>query len=262
VPSLEIFEMAGIGTELKDDGIVRLLETTPFIRRLDLEDASDITDAVLTVLTPDSPAVNVPSFAPGHALEHLVISYAGNVSDNALLALVRACSRLRVLEADNTRMSGTVVKEFVKLSQRRGMANAKVVAIDCRGVGETNVKDLSNLTRPRLGWRSYDARKLAYLDGRDREGLKVGQDECDEKRVVLKSFYSWQTVDAVRAAREKKRRSSPRRVANGSTGSTSESEEFFVMTSRARWWSPSGRSGSTSPLNGIDNHDREGCRIM
>jgi F-box/leucine-rich repeat protein 2/20 len=38
--------------------------------------------------------------------------------------------------------------------------------------------------------RSWEARKLRYLDGRDEEDLKVGQGECDEKRVVIKSFYS------------------------------------------------------------------------
>jgi hypothetical protein len=52
--------------------------------------------------------------------------------------------------------------------------------------------------RSRKGWRSWEARKLGYLDGRDEEDLKVGQDECDEKRVVIKSFYSWQIVDDVR----------------------------------------------------------------
>jgi hypothetical protein len=53
--------------------------------------------------------------------------------------------------------------------------------------------------RPRNGWRSWETRKLGYLDGRDEEDLKVGQDKCDEKRVVIKSFYSWQIVDDVRA---------------------------------------------------------------
>ena len=268
MPQLEFLELAGIGAELKDDGLVHLLNTTPLIRRLDLEDATDITDAVLTALTPAAKADSremsdgSPSREPGHALEHLVISYAGNVTDDALLALMRSCSKLRVLEADNTRMSGTTMKEFVKLSRKRGMVDSKILVIDCRGVGEAAVKEFSNVTRPRLGFRSFDARKLGYVDGRDGEELKVGQDECDEKRVVLKSFYSWQTVDAVRAAREKRRKSHPRRVANESTGSASESEELVSTMSRTRWWSPSGRMGGTRVSNSAENHDREACRIM
>jgi F-box/leucine-rich repeat protein 2/20 len=52
MPRLEYLELAGIGTELKDDGLIRLLKTTPLIRRLDLEDASDITDTLIAAITP------------------------------------------------------------------------------------------------------------------------------------------------------------------------------------------------------------------
>ncbi|KAG6370256.1 hypothetical protein JVT61DRAFT_12200 [Boletus reticuloceps] len=44
VPRLELLELAGIGHTLKDDGLVHLLATTLFIRKLDLEDPSDITE--------------------------------------------------------------------------------------------------------------------------------------------------------------------------------------------------------------------------
>jgi F-box/leucine-rich repeat protein 2/20 len=273
MPSLEFLELAAIGAELKDTGLVHLLKTTPFIRKLDLEDATDITDAVISAITPSSiPDVRVsrpPEAEPGHALEHLVISYAIHVSNEALLALVRGCPRLNVLEADNTHMSGAVLREFVRLACKRRAVNAKIVAVDCRGMGDTLVKDLSVNTRPRLGWRSYKAKRLKYLDGRDGDDLKVGQDECDEQRVVLKTFYSWQTVDAVRAAREKRRKSVTRRVVNDSIGGVSDDEEASGSTSRsgrARWWSPvgSGRrrmSGGNSPV-GNDVNTNDGCRIM
>lgn len=265
MPCLEFLEMASIGTELRDDGLVRLLNTTPLIRKLDLEDASEITDTVITAITPGSDVdtrngVLCDPPEPGHALEHLSVSYAVNVSDEAFLSLIQNCPRLSVLEADNTRISGTVLKEFVRLSRKRKMVDPVAVVIDCRGVGESLVKELSGSTRPRKGWRSYEARKLAYVDSRDKEDLKVGRDECDETRVVLKSFYSWQTVDAVRAAREKRRKA--RRAANASGGSTSDSDDVF--SGRARWWSPSGRrsSGNTSPTALDGNGDRDQCRIM
>ncbi|KAH7915697.1 hypothetical protein BJ138DRAFT_997361 [Hygrophoropsis aurantiaca] len=266
MPRLEFLELAGIGTELKDEGIIRLLETTPYLKRLDLEDASDISDAVLTALTP--PAQDEQSSSKliltneppptGHALEHLIVSYAIDISNNAFLALIQNCSRLRVLEADSTCMSGTVLREFVRLASTRGISDATLVAVDCRAVGESIVKDVSASTRPRKGWRSYDARKLAYLDGRDDEELKVGQDECDEKRVVLKSFYNWQTVDAVQAARERRRKAT-RRVGSNSSEANDDQEGGKETLTRARWWSPSGRRSSG---NNTPDIDREGCIVM
>ncbi|PCH34071.1 RNI-like protein [Wolfiporia cocos MD-104 SS10] len=263
VPKLEFLEMAGMGPDLRDAGLVRLLQTTPLIRRLDLEEAISITDDVLFTVTPPQPPpagstpAKVPApLHPGHALEHIIISNATEISNDAILDLVQNCTRLRTLEADNTRMSGHVVQEFVRLARSRSIVDAQVVAIDCRGVGEHTVKELVGETRPRIGWRAYEARKLGFLDARDDEGLGVGQDECDERRVALRTFYSWQTVDAVRAARDKKRRS--RRGANASTSTDS----VGVSTGRARWWSPGGRrSGGTSPTSEIGS-DREGCTIM
>lgn len=295
VPKLEFLELAGIGPELRDDGVIRLLETTPLIRKIDFEDATEITDDVLEVLTPSQPLV-IPSpppepaegslpgsqttmttttstrvaitpttpepTEPGHALEHLIISYS-NISSDALSELIQACTRLRILEADNTRMTGLALKDFILHARKHSIPDCKIVAIDCRGVGEHAVKDLTPHTRPRLGWRSYHARKLGYLDGRDEEGLTVGQDECDPSRIVVKTFYSWQIVDAVRAARDKKRKSGSRRGMNASNGSTTSEEAGATSSGRARWWSPSGRrSGGPNTPTLLDMNDREGCTIM
>jgi len=241
-----------------------LLNTIPFIRKLDLEEKYKIKDKVIAGLTPGSVAdTGSPELCdppePGHALAHLSVSYAVNVSDDAFLSLIRNCPHLSVLEADNTRISGSVLKEFVRLSRKRKMVDPVAVVIDCRGIGESLIKELSGSTRPRNGWRSYEARKLGYVDGRDKEDLKVGRDECDEKRVVLKSFYSWQTVDAVRAAREKRRKA--KRVANASGGSTSDSDD--LLSGRGRWWSSGRRSsGNTSPTAVETNNDRDQCRLM
>lgn len=266
VPRLECLELAGIGTELRDDGLIRLLDTTPFIRKLDLEDASEITDDVLSALTPfetpdERKNTNEPP-VPGHALEHLVVSYAISLTDDALLSLVRKCNNLTTLEADNTRISGTVLKEFVSLSRKRKAVNPTIVVIDCRGISETLVKDLSSSTRPRKGWISYEARKLGFVDGTDKDDLKVGKNECDEESVVLKSFYSWQTVDAVRAAREKRRKT--KRANNASNESISDDELDSGGRSNSRWWSPGGRrsSGTASPSVLDTNNERDQCTIM
>jgi F-box/leucine-rich repeat protein 2/20 len=262
-PQLELLELGGIGGELRDDGIIRLLETLPKLRKLDLEDASEITDDVLRSITPH-PTPNDTRrdhSVPGHALEHLIVSYAIQLSNDAFLALIRNCTRLRVLEVDNTRISAAAVKEWVKLTRERKALDATMVAIDCRSMNESVVKELADSTRPRLGWRAYEARRLAYLDGRDNEAIGVGQDECDPCRVVLKTFASWQTVDAVATARSKRRKGWRRRDANPSSGSSTTEDSF---PQRSRWWSPGGRrsSGVNSPSLLETNSDRDGCTIM
>ncbi|KAK7058597.1 hypothetical protein VNI00_002233 [Paramarasmius palmivorus] len=299
VPQLEFFEMAGIGEDLKDDGLVKLLETTPMIRRLDLEDASDITDTVLEVLTPsmedpllsgeDADADGDDIVEPGHALEELVISWASNLTETALISLIRSCRRLRRVEADNTRMGTAVVKEFVEASRKRGIVNAKLGVVDCRQVGDHIIRELSADIRPRMGWRGWEARKLKYLDGRDfgcrpqwevdagmpkeKEKdpdkeliMKVaqGQDELDERRVVVKLYSTWQTVWATR---EKRRKENAKKKANAE--SDSEADVFGSRVfgrGSARWWAPGGRrsrpgSGTNSP-SPFELNANDGCLIM
>ena len=276
VPKLEFLEMAGLGADLKDEGLICLLSTTPYIRRLDLEDAIDITDTLLAAITP-SPLVpgtqssdSKDEKQPGHALQQLNISYASNISDDALLSLIRNCTKLTVLEADNTRMGAAVLKEFVCLSRQRGIPDTKVVAIDCRGISESLVRELSSVTRPRLGWRAYGARELMYLDARDDndEDLKIGQDECDEYRVAVKTFYSWQTVDRVQAAKEKRRKLTTRRTGSDSSASPGDYEALVVGRS-GRWWSPGGRRSGTRTIRQRNNSpvilpelNNDGCRTM
>ncbi len=288
VPRLEFLEIAGIGADLKDDGLVRLLETTPQIRRIDLEDATDISDAVLSCLTPVAelsappPTTSTdrkqkePPPQPGHALEWLSVSHAGNITDDAFLALIRACPKLRVLEADNTRMSGSTLKEFVNVNRQRRALDAKVVAIDCRHVVEGVVKDLSasGASRPRLGVRAFWARRLGYIDGKDEaceEDLKVGQDECDPQKVVVKTFYSWQTVDAVRSARDKRKKTTSRRVGSLDPEGSGDHFDTDFETGNGRrggggltrWWSPNGRPGSgrsSPPI--IPDLSNDGCIVM
>ncbi|KAJ7292807.1 F-box domain-containing protein [Mycena rebaudengoi] len=266
VPRLEFLELAGIGGSIEDEGLIRLLNTTPLIRKLDLEDASSISDAVLATLTPapepeEGDTAERPEPQLDSPLEHLIISGALEITDDAFLALIRGCTRLTVLEADNTRMGSVVLKEFIRTSRKRRLEDAKIVAIDCRGFGETLLKDLAVHTRPRRGWRAYEARGLKYLDARDGnvEDLKIGQDELDSRRVVIKTFYSWQTVDAVQAAREKRRKLRSRRAANDSSGSSDLDELSGRIT---RWWSPGGRRSGTNSPPIVPDLNNDGCITM
>ena len=299
VPRLELFEMGGIGGEVREDGLIRLFKTTPWIRKIDLEDAADVGDALIEVLTPDpssSDAVSPvladgPAPQPGHALEDLIISHAIGVNNDSLIALVRRCARLRVLEADGTRILPGTVKEFVKLSRERGIRDARLVAIDCRSVGDGATREISSLIRPRLGWRAYGARKLGYLDSRDDEyrdiAVEVGgsesgrrnadsvvMDECDPERVVVKTFYTWQVVDQVKAAREKRAKTG-KAGGKGRDKRNRTSDDLGVGGvggggggARMRWWpgTGSGRNsrfaGAGTPTVLETGPDREGCVLM
>ncbi|KAF9785728.1 hypothetical protein BJ322DRAFT_1210359 [Thelephora terrestris] len=303
VPRLEFFEMGGIGGEVREEGLIMLFKATPWIRKIDLEDASDVGDALIEVLTPDPSSSDIastglptlvdgPAPQPGHALEDLVISHAIGVNNDSLIALVQRCPRLRVLDADGTRISPATVKEFVRLSRERGMRDARVIAIDCRSVGDGATKDIFSLIRPRMGWRAYGARKLGYLDSRDDEyadiaaemgggddGRKdaesVVMDECDPERVVVKTFYTWQVVDQVKAAREKRAKVSKAGKARDRRNRTSDDLGVGGLGgglrgggTRMRWW-PGAGGGRSSRFAGAGTPtvlgvgpDREGCVIV
>lgn len=52
LPSLEVLELANIGPAIKDAGLVKLFATVPRLQKLDLERATQITDAALSALSP------------------------------------------------------------------------------------------------------------------------------------------------------------------------------------------------------------------
>ena len=279
VPTLELLELAGIGANLEDGGLVQLLKTVPYIRKLDLEDAARITDEVLTTITPtsssrSSAAIPIASYGnrafmtgagavvlpqPGEHLEELVISYAALLTPEAINSLMQACPRLRRLDADNTRISDETIRLFVELTRKRGLKEAGIVAIDCAGVSRTVVDNLAGggETRPRYGFRSWEATStgLGYADARDGDDVSIGDgeglDECDESKVVVKTFRSWQIVDKWLGERQKRRK-----VRAGA--------EVAVLQGKVgRWFGrrSNSASGTTTPGLGVDDDDR-GCIIM
>ena len=203
LPLLQSLELAGLGPDLEDDGVVRLLRTTPLIRKIDLEDATEISNAVLETLTLDADELRARRVRPqafdaypGERLEHLILSSCGRITSEAATALIRSCKHLRVLEVDGTRASGSLVREFCRHAKRHGHEGTEINVSDCRGLpGDSLVRELNPHTRHRRGWRGWDARRLRFLDS---EG------DCNESRVLFKSFWTWQASDAARTARDKK----------------------------------------------------------
>ena len=174
------------------------------------------------------------------------------------------------------------------------------MAVDCRSVSESAIRDLAPLTRSRRGQRRWEYRKLGYedsasigVDPGDDTMILYGQDECDEKKVILKTFWSWTGVDAVTNARRKAaiaRKKKQQAAASGiskplavaQTG-TSKRVELAMANNRdssadsetatpSRWishWSLSRRTASSgsesppeSPIATPAAGDDRGCIVM
>jgi F-box/leucine-rich repeat protein 2/20 len=289
--------MASIGGGLNEDGLIHLLKTTPLIRKLDLEDGTELTDAVLDCLVPE---IRIPSSLArqsrkeiecqaGEQLEHLVISCAMAVTPEAMTRLVRGCKKLRVFEADNTRITGSVMRDFVNRRRHREKVQrigegrrdgegegevegeghgSEIVGIDCRGVSENAIRDMNGISRPRRGWRGWEARDLQYEDGASVGvtdaitglvvGGLIGQDECDERRVVVKSFHSWGEVDRVAEQRNKaKAGSTKEKTSNGN-----ELPRWLTNWSLGRRNTGTTNTGTQSLVGTPEEREDRGCIVQ
>lgn len=109
VPHLEILEMANVG-EMSSDGIVALLATTPHIKKVDLEGATQACDRVLAALTFANRKHSVlDQPLPGKELEALSLSHASNITTDGALKLLRACPNLVQL---NLEVSASYITGF------------------------------------------------------------------------------------------------------------------------------------------------------
>lgn len=243
LPYLEILELAD-NQHLRDEGLVELLSSLPYIRRLDLEGAVHLSQDVILSLTP--PVTEDPddiftetrharsrdanSPVPGSQLTHLILSEVFRV-DNTLKTLVQSCSKLRHLEVDSTRVSDEFAKWFVDVMRERraaditsstksGANTAKspyLSVIDCGHMTRHGCNSIlaTGIIRPRIGYRSPALRHLNYGDADELLPLTQNlvladqyrnmlDDECNEERICVKSFWYWQALD--RKERESKKK--------------------------------------------------------
>jgi F-box/leucine-rich repeat protein 2/20 len=207
VPQLELFSMSNIGSGLRDDGLVTLFKTTPLIRKVDLEFAFELSDRTVNALTPPDPTFVGKGIHPGSRLEHVVFSHVFNLSDAAVSLLIRNCTRLVVLEIDNTHLTDAVAREFIRTVRMRKIRGAELGAVDCRSIGRQVVNELAGQTRTRRGSRSWPSSQFSYHEaGR-------GLCEYDDSKVVLHSYWSWVRVDE--ADRELRARGKKRNKLSG-----------------------------------------------
>lgn len=129
-----------------DATLTELLPTTPKLTHLDLEELEELSNAVLQAIA-SSPC------AP--RLRHLSISYCESLGDTGMLPLLRACTNIRSLDMDNTRISDLVLAEAAALMRQRTprtvlpasfpfkpAVGMRLVAYDCQNVTWTGVREI------------------------------------------------------------------------------------------------------------------------
>jgi hypothetical protein len=142
VSALECFEMASVGTNLRDTGLVKLIEACPNLRKLDLEDATNLTDRVLAALTPSRQHRGPPS-----VLEHLNVTNVPELSEAALVRLIKASPALRVIECSNCfNVSELFIKAFNHHVKKYSMRGAELAMVDCRSVGRQSIRGGSDVS--------------------------------------------------------------------------------------------------------------------
>ena len=145
VPDMEGLQLSKLHG-ITDATLVELLPTTPSLTRLDLEELEDLTNAVMVTLAQSACAAR---------LRHLSISYCEHIGDVGMLPVLKACTRLRSLEMDNTRISDLVLIEASSLLRHRSPRTVvdsktrfvpriglRLVAYDCQNVTWTGVREV------------------------------------------------------------------------------------------------------------------------
>lgn len=251
VPNLQYLELANIGPAVRDEGIIKLLETTPLIQRIDLEGASELGEHVVEAVTPDAAYaesiglethVQAPSWMgrrslrrnrsegergaargsvqraqrpppPGAHLTHLILSHVTKPDAACLLNLIRRCPRLTHLQLDDTLANDSILREFVVLSRQRRTRGAYLSLVDCRALSRSANADMvaQASVRPRDGKRGREFKALEYNDGatsrpasRRAESHQTAADECDDRLVVVKTFFNWETRSQQRRAEQRR----------------------------------------------------------
>ncbi|KAF3913505.1 hypothetical protein ABW21_db0206696 [Orbilia brochopaga] len=188
VPELEGLELAHV-TELTDEGLTDLLPTVPKLSHLDLEECGNITNDALLELA-KAPCAGV--------LKHLQLSFCESVSDTGMLPVIEACTSLRNVELDNTRITdASLVAAATAVGKRRSAGRSRkprigmrLVCFDCVNVNWTGVHAVltANSTHPRDRKHDYEADKDGNGGG---SGSGSGVYVCRDV-IQLKCYYGWQ----------------------------------------------------------------------
>ncbi|KAK4056302.1 hypothetical protein OIO90_002746 [Microbotryomycetes sp. JL221] len=239
VPNLATLELADMGPTFHPTGLIELLKTVPNLTNLDIEHGLLLTDSVLTHL-------------PTKRLTKLIVNCCPLLTSTAMLSLIESSPNLVELEADGTMVDDDVARVFVTSRfKQRAMgtldANRDMIPsatnplsaqpillslLDARFISRRFQKEVQGMTRPRTGQRGHWT--LSFGSYHDNEDLgptisplppstsppswlnKKNLAECDETKVVVRSFYGNLSVDVANVAARYVRKVN-KRTGRGST---------------------------------------------
>ncbi|CAK7229224.1 hypothetical protein SBRCBS47491_007173 [Sporothrix bragantina] len=186
VPDLEGLVLGGCPT-LTDQALEPIFASTPKLSHLDLEDLVELKNVLFSNHLAKSECIRT--------LKHLSISYCEDVGDTGMVPVFRACTNLRSVEMDNTRVSDLSLAEAAAMVRARTSRAAtradrpyiglSLAVYDCPNITQTGVREIMSrnaeiLTPPQPA------------DGAAPVSLRPYPTEI----ISLKCFYGWQmTVD-------------------------------------------------------------------
>ncbi|KAH6850255.1 hypothetical protein B0I37DRAFT_390480 [Chaetomium sp. MPI-CAGE-AT-0009] len=221
VPHLEGLQLSGIPA-LTDAALEPILASTPRLTHLELEDLTRLSDDLLSQHLAKAPC------AAG--LEHLSVGYCERLGDDGLLPVMRACTRLRSVYMDNTRISDLVLAEAARMVHKRStrrppstpgtsplppVVSLSLAVYDCPSITWTGVREI--LHRNTTATNTHEADKpAAESEGSTETETGAETDEplpsptstttshtttatkptLPTEIIALKCFHGWQmTVD-------------------------------------------------------------------
>ncbi|KAK0711115.1 hypothetical protein B0H67DRAFT_447846, partial [Lasiosphaeris hirsuta] len=187
VPDLEGLQLNGL-TSLTDAALEPILNSTPRLTHLELEDLSQLTNSILSEHIAKAPCAPM--------LEHLSISSCESLGDTGMLPVFRACTSLRSVFMDNTRVSdlslaeaAAMVRERASLtplpSTSRPVVGLNLVVYDCANVTWAGVREVLSRNAENIKPRRVQGSSAVTLTPAPPSEI-----------ISLKCFYGWQmTVD-------------------------------------------------------------------
>ncbi|KAK2629135.1 hypothetical protein QTJ16_002238 [Diplocarpon rosae] len=180
VPALEGLQLSACPA-LTDNALSGVLATTPRLTLLELEELPELTNTLFSN--------HLARASCAATLEHLSVSYCEDLGDPGLLPVIRACTSLRSIDMDNTKISDLVLAEAASMIRARSArttctvsrprVSLVMVMFDCSNVTWTGIREVMSL--------NSEVRQLT--------GSQVGATYPTEV-IRMRCFYGWQpTVD-------------------------------------------------------------------
>ncbi|KAK4049421.1 hypothetical protein OIV83_004154 [Microbotryomycetes sp. JL201] len=251
VPELETLELADMGPTFHPVGLVTLLKTLPNLTKLDLEQGLLMTDAVLVALPTRLRhlVVSCCPFLTANAMLELIercddlvwLEADGTmIDDDVARRFISKRFKHRALSSSARSSSQTRWNEgYCSLSERSSETESTTLLslLDARFVSRRLQKEVQGMTRPRQGYRGHWTTPFMYHDGEDlgpQKPLnsnnsaswlnKKSLTECDEAKVVVRSFYGNLSVDVANVAANYLRKVNNKRTGISKVGSESRGQ--------------------------------------